>query len=198
MKLRQSGYFNIQTALLLALFGLVVAFAFPQFDRFDDRSKVAEAYHLEQVQVSCGDHSIPTATVSIRGPDGTVHCDADHGAGPVDAVYRAINRVIGEPNELIEFSIQAVTEGLPVKVVVPALWERFIPHFTRPGKLAGRVISIPDEGTNLQLGGILLKIFLAQRLQPGARGDHVRTEVEGGPDPLPLRPRIGERAVRGE
>jgi 2-isopropylmalate synthase len=30
----------------------------------------------------------------------------------VDAVYRAINRVIGEPNELIEFSVQAVTEGI--------------------------------------------------------------------------------------
>jgi 2-isopropylmalate synthase len=71
-----------------------------------------EAYHLEQVQVACGDHSIPTATVSIRGPDGTVYCDADHGTGPVDAIYRAINRVIGEPNELIEFSVQAVTEGI--------------------------------------------------------------------------------------
>jgi 2-isopropylmalate synthase len=71
-----------------------------------------ETYHLEHVQVSCGDHSIPTATVSIRGPDGLVHCDADHGTGPVDAVYRAINRVIGEPNELIEFSVQAVTEGI--------------------------------------------------------------------------------------
>jgi 2-isopropylmalate synthase len=71
-----------------------------------------ETYHLEHIQVSCGDHSIPTATVSIRGPDGQVFCDADHGTGPVDAVYRAINRVIGEPNELIEFSIQAVTEGI--------------------------------------------------------------------------------------
>ena len=71
-----------------------------------------ETYQLEQVQIACGDHSIPTATVSIRGPDGQVYCDADHGAGPVDAVYRAINRVIGEPNELIEFSIQAVTEGI--------------------------------------------------------------------------------------
>jgi 2-isopropylmalate synthase len=71
-----------------------------------------EAFHLEQIQVSCGDHSIPTATVRIRRPDGTVACDADHGTGPVDAVYRAINRVIGEPNELIEFSIQAVTEGI--------------------------------------------------------------------------------------
>jgi len=71
-----------------------------------------ETYHLEQIQVSCGNRSIPTATVRVRRPDGTVVCDADHGAGPVDAVYRAINRVIGEPNELIEFSIQAVTEGI--------------------------------------------------------------------------------------
>ena len=52
-----------------------------------------ETYHLEQVQVSCGDHSIPTATVRIKGPDGIVYCDADHGTGPVDAVYKAINRV---------------------------------------------------------------------------------------------------------
>ena len=71
-----------------------------------------ETYKLEHVQVTCGDHSIPTATVRIRGPDGQVYCDADHGTGPVDAVYRAINRVIGESNELIEFSIQAVTEGI--------------------------------------------------------------------------------------
>jgi 2-isopropylmalate synthase len=72
----------------------------------------AETYHLEQIQVSCGNHSIPTATVRIRAPDGEIVCDADHGTGPVDAVYRAINRVIGEPNELIEFSVQAVTEGI--------------------------------------------------------------------------------------
>jgi 2-isopropylmalate synthase len=71
-----------------------------------------ESYRLEHVQISCGDHSIPTATVKIAGPDGTVYCDADHGTGPVDAVYRAINRVIGEPNELIEFSIEAITEGI--------------------------------------------------------------------------------------
>ncbi|MBL7064499.1 MAG: 2-isopropylmalate synthase [Anaerolineae bacterium] len=71
-----------------------------------------ETYHLEQVQVSCGNRSIPTATVRIKGPNGQVFCDADHGSGPVDAVCRAINRVIGEPNELIEFSVQAVTEGI--------------------------------------------------------------------------------------
>jgi flavorubredoxin len=54
--------------------------------------------------------------------------------------------------------------GTDCRVVVPALWERFIPHFTRPGKLEGRVISIPDEGMNLQLGNIQLKALPAHFL----------------------------------
>lgn len=51
--------------------------------------------------------------------------------------------------------------GTNSQVVVPALWERFIPHFTRPGKTTGRLISIPDEGANLSLGDIHLKALPA-------------------------------------
>jgi flavorubredoxin len=49
-------------------------------------------------------------------------------------------------------------------VVVPALWERFIPHFTRPGRLVDRVVAIPDEGTNLELGNIRLMALPAHFL----------------------------------
>jgi len=70
-----------------------------------------EIYRLEQVQITCGDHSIPTATVRLSGPDGEMQ-DADLGTGPVDAVYRAINRIVQEKNELIEFTVQSVTEGI--------------------------------------------------------------------------------------
>ena len=58
-------------------------------------------------------------------------------------------------------SIHKWLVGTSCKVVVPELWERFIPHFTRPGKLTGRVIAIPDKGTNLQLGNIHLKALPA-------------------------------------
>jgi flavorubredoxin len=54
--------------------------------------------------------------------------------------------------------------GTDCKVVVPALWERFIPHFTRPGKLTDRVIAIPDSGINLQLGDIRLQALPAHFL----------------------------------
>ena len=71
-----------------------------------------EKYRLELVQVSCGDHSCPTATVTISSSDGQELTDASIGTGPVDALYKAINRVVQVPNELIEYSVKAVTSGI--------------------------------------------------------------------------------------
>ena len=69
-------------------------------------------FQLEHVQVTCGDCTCPTATVTILKPDGAILTDAAVGTGPVDAVYRAVNRLIEIPNQLVEFSVQAVTEGI--------------------------------------------------------------------------------------
>ena len=38
------------------------------------------------------------------------------------------------------------------KIVVPDIWNRFIPHYTRAGKTAGRIVGIPDEGLLFPLG----------------------------------------------
>lgn len=71
-----------------------------------------EVYHLDHVEVSCGNRSIPTATVRLIAPDGQVLADAALGTGPVDAVYKAINRIVGVPNKLTEFTVRSVTEGI--------------------------------------------------------------------------------------
>ncbi|NJL39172.1 MAG: 2-isopropylmalate synthase [Leptolyngbyaceae cyanobacterium RM2_2_4] len=78
----------------------------------DEIQQSPEMFRLERVQVSCGDHACPTATVTLRTPDGKELTDAATGTGPVDAVYKAINRVVEIPNELIEFSVQSVTAGI--------------------------------------------------------------------------------------
>lgn len=78
----------------------------------DESQQTPELYRLERVQVSCGDRSYPTATVTLVMPDGEERTDAAIGTGPVDAVYKAINRVTGMDNELIEFSVNSVTEGI--------------------------------------------------------------------------------------
>ncbi len=78
----------------------------------DEIYQPMELWRLEHIQVSCGSGLRPTATVTLRGPDGVVREDAAIGTGPVDSVYRAINRIVQVPNELTEFSIKAVTEGI--------------------------------------------------------------------------------------
>lgn len=78
----------------------------------DEIQQPPELFRLELVQVSCGDHSSPTATITLRTPDGEELSDAAIGTGPVDAVYKAINRVVNIPNELTEYSVKSVTAGI--------------------------------------------------------------------------------------
>ena len=54
----------------------------------------------------------PTATITLRNPEGEELSDAAIGTGPVDAVYKAINRVVNIPNELTEYSVKSVTAGI--------------------------------------------------------------------------------------
>jgi 2-isopropylmalate synthase len=70
-----------------------------------------QVYELVAVQVTCGDNVLPTATVKLRHENRAILMDADTGNGPVDAVYRAINRIVRVPNDLIEIALQSVTEG---------------------------------------------------------------------------------------
>jgi flavorubredoxin len=50
-------------------------------------------------------------------------------------------------------SLDRWTTATPgAKIYISRIWERFIPHFCKPGKTAGRVIGIPDPGMRLMVG----------------------------------------------
>ncbi len=78
----------------------------------EEKRTDTENYHLDRLQVTCGDKGLPTAAVRLVSPDGKLISDAALGTGPVDAVYQAINRLVGKPNVLTEFSVKSVTEGI--------------------------------------------------------------------------------------
>lgn len=75
------------------------------------RSK-AELYVVEELQITCGTGSTPTATVRLRGPDGVSRARTANGTGPVHAAFRAIDEVVATPNDLLEYSVHAVTQGI--------------------------------------------------------------------------------------
>jgi 2-isopropylmalate synthase len=103
--------------------------AFAQFKKLADRKKtmtdadletlVASELHqpheffvLEDLQVGCGTMGMPTASVRLRGPDGTSRVRASVGTGPVDAAYKAIDELVDRPATLVEYQVHAVTEGI--------------------------------------------------------------------------------------
>ena len=74
--------------------------------------RAREYFSLEAVQVTCGSNGMPTATVKLRDPNGDAVVNAAVGTGPVHAVFTAIDEIVKAPSELIEYSINAVTEGI--------------------------------------------------------------------------------------
>lgn len=54
--------------------------------------------------------------------------------------------------------------GTHCKVIVPNLWKRFVPHFCTPGATRGRLIGIPDEGMDINIGGASFKALPAHFL----------------------------------
>ncbi|MBI5700716.1 2-isopropylmalate synthase [Candidatus Saganbacteria bacterium] len=71
---------------------------------------VPEVYSIEKIDISSGTHKQPTATVSLNFK-GKTHAITEKGAGPVDAVYLAIDKITKIRSQLVDYSIQAITGG---------------------------------------------------------------------------------------
>jgi len=76
----------------------------------EELSILPEVFSLEYFSVVTGNNVIPTATVRLK-KNGTYFEEASTGDGPVDAVYKAIERITNTPIKLINYSINAVTRG---------------------------------------------------------------------------------------
>lgn len=76
----------------------------------DELSSIDETYKLETFQVTSGLNLIPTATVGLK-KGSELFQDSATGDGPVDAAYRAIERITGISVELLDYSIKSVAWG---------------------------------------------------------------------------------------
>jgi 2-isopropylmalate synthase len=102
--------------------------AFKRFKEIADRKKQVSAmdlealvtdelreeipgYSLDWFEVEASSRRPPHARVSVTLPDGGSVEGSFTGDGPIDAVFRAINRAAGVEAKLGEFTIGAVTEG---------------------------------------------------------------------------------------
>ena len=71
---------------------------------------VPETYKIDNIEVTSGTSQKPMARVRLIFAGKPIEA-TETGVGPVDAVYRAIDRITRTPTTLVDYSIQAITGG---------------------------------------------------------------------------------------
>ena len=76
----------------------------------DELPSIPQTYSLEYIQISSGTNFVPTATIGLLKADEVIQ-EAAYGDGPVDAAYKAIDRITGVEVELADYALNAATKG---------------------------------------------------------------------------------------
>lgn len=74
-------------------------------------SDAPEKWSIARFHTSAGTGTIATATIELADEDGKIHCDAATGDGPVDAVFRALERITGISAVLEQYHVGSVSSG---------------------------------------------------------------------------------------
>ncbi|MCL5096555.1 MAG: 2-isopropylmalate synthase [Candidatus Omnitrophica bacterium] len=78
-------------------------------------TEVPETWALDYLGVSCGNQTVPTATVRLKRAAAKktpeIMQDAGIGDGPVDAALKAIDRITNTQGRLMEYALRAVSQG---------------------------------------------------------------------------------------
>jgi len=118
VRLKELG-FDLPEKDFLKLYDKFVEVADKKKEIFDDDlialveeelNILPETFSLVYFSVVTGNRVIPTATVKLKKKE-LVLQEAATGDGPVDAVYRAIEKITDTPLKLTSYSINAVTHG---------------------------------------------------------------------------------------
>jgi 2-isopropylmalate synthase len=132
-----------------------------------------ETYELKDVQVTCGTQALPMAAVCLQGPDGEAVWATSQGNGPVDAAFKAVDSLIGVPVDLLEFSVQAMTEGVDALGKVAVRIEGEAPSGTT-GVVEKRVFVGRGADTDIIVASTQAYVFALNRLLAARRASSRR------------------------
>ena len=100
----------------------------------DELTVIPEVYHLEDFKVTSGTGIAPSAAVRLKKSK-KVFKAVSGGDGPIDACYKAIDKISGVKRRLLDYSIRSVTSGKD------ALGEVSVRVETKKKEISGRGVS---------------------------------------------------------
>ncbi|CAM6087465.1 unnamed protein product [Calypogeia fissa] len=134
-------------------------------------------WSLADLQVVCGTMGLSTATVKLIGPDGVQHVGTSVGTGPVDASYKAVDRIVKEQVTLLEYSMNAVTEGIDAiahtRVVIKGANSLSVTH-PQTGKSVERSYSGTGAGEDVVVSSVRAYVSALNKLL-GFKGSRLPT-----------------------
>ena len=77
----------------------------------ENTASIPETWKLDHWAVNTGSALGATGTVRLIGKDGVSRKETAMGDGPIDAIYKAINLIIGKEPELTLYELGAITDG---------------------------------------------------------------------------------------
>jgi 2-isopropylmalate synthase len=132
---------------------------------------------LEAVTCNAGSATIPSAAVCLWHQDGTIHRQASLGDGPVDAVFKAIERITGVEPRLKDYRVRSVTVG------EDAQGEASVEAEENGRTITGRAVSTDIiEASALAFLQVINRIVLRKSFG----GDRLRPTEAPPRDPLPV------------
>ncbi|KAL2249426.1 2-isopropylmalate synthase A [Sesamum indicum] len=114
-------------------------------------------WKLEDVQVTCGSLGLSTATVKLIDANGDEHISCSVGTGPVDAAYKAVDLIVKVPVTLLEYTMNAVTEGIDA-IATTRVLIRGEDSITSTHALTGETINRAFSGTGAAMDIVISSV----------------------------------------
>lgn len=128
----------------------------------DEIYQPEHVWTLDSIHCTAGNQVKATATVSLVHTDGHEVTAAAVGAGPVDAIFQAIQQIVRVNNRLVQYNINSVTQGIEALGEVVTKLE-FVDEQANPdpAKRLQRLDSAADtaEFKNPQTGNVTSRSF---------------------------------------
>ncbi|KAI5668612.1 hypothetical protein M9H77_18465 [Catharanthus roseus] len=114
-------------------------------------------WRLGDVQVTGGSLGLSTATVRLIDAEGDEYVACSVGTGPVDAAYKAVDLIVQVPVTLLEYSMNAVTEGIDAIATTRVLIRGENGHITTHA-LTGDAIHRTFSGTGAEMDIVISSV----------------------------------------
>ncbi|MCD7449111.1 hypothetical protein HAX54_049225 [Datura stramonium] len=114
-------------------------------------------WKLGDVQITCGSLGLSTATVKLINTDGQEHIACSVGTGPVDAAYKAVDLIVKVPVTLLEYSMNAVTEGIDAIASTRVLIRGEVDHNVTNGS-TGQTLHRTFSGTGADMDVVISSV----------------------------------------